>query len=306
MTLVIINPASAGGRTRSAWPAISRALKAAVGRFDTAWTNGPGDGLVLARGAVEAGRRRIIAVGGDGTVNEAINGLCVTERGPPADVVFSVVPSGTGSDFQRTFGAFDAEPSIARLKAPQIRRIDLGRLAFQDHAGRPSVRWFCNVASFGLSGAVDMAINKARFSKLLGGKFAFFWNTYLTMRRYGGSEVEIAIDNHEPLRETISTVAVANGRFFGGGMMIAPQADPADGLLDVIVIRQSPPIRLSDMKLVYTGAHLGHPRVAALRGKRIVAHPVSTEPVLLDVDGEAPGCLPATFDIVPKALSLQC
>lgn len=304
-TFVVVNPAAGGGRAGRHWPKISRDLGEAIGGFDSALTTKAGEATTLVRAAVKGGAKTIIAVGGDGTVNESINGLCCGETQPPEDVALGFVMFGTGGDFRRSFDLpKGVAAAIARLKSGRTQVIDLGRLRYTAPDGMSAQRWFNNIASFGFSGEVVRAVNAARFSKLFGGKFSFLWNSFLELRKYQGCTIELTVDG-EPVSQEICTVAVCNGRFFGGGMMMAPNAALDDGTLDVVVVRQNPPLTILDMRLLYSGAHLDHPNVSVYRGRKIEAKPLSNAPIYLDVEGEAPGSLPATFEVVPRALRLR-
>ncbi len=305
-TFVVVNPAAAGGGVGRHWPKIARELTAAIGTFDSTLTSKPGEATALVRAAIAAGARSVIAVGGDGTINEAINGLCDGDRSPPGAVDFGFVMYGTGGDFRRSFDLpKGVSAAIERLKRGRTQTIDLGRLRYTDANGMTAQRWFNNIASFGFSGEVVRAVNAARFSKLLGGKFSFFWNSFLELRKYQGCKVELAMDE-TTITENVCTAAICNGRFFGGGMMMAPHARLDDGSFDVVVVRQDPPLTIFDMRLLYSGAHLKHPNVAVYRARRIEARPLSNAPIYLDVEGEAPGALPAIFEVVPRALNLRC
>jgi len=308
---IVVNPSSGGGRTARDWPDIERALKAAYPHMTLAVTRGRGDATSLVRNALSEGHHEIVAVGGDGTINEAVNGFFDADGAVISDAVFGFITSGTGGDFRKTFGL---EPgyaaAIARLKQAPVHRIDLGKLSCLTLDGKPTVRYFANIASFGLSGAVVNAVNRARFAKLLGGQFAFAFHSALALLTYRDRTVRIRVDGTFDEIASISTVAVANGQFFGGGMHVAPQAIPDDGLFDVIVMGGQPRSRaLADMKQIYTGEHLKNPAVRALRGRKIIAVPVAEtggKAVLIEVDGECAGRLPATFELLPKALNLRC
>jgi YegS/Rv2252/BmrU family lipid kinase len=305
-TFVVVNPASGGGRTGKQWPRIARALRDAIGSFDAKLTRAPQEASALVREAAAGGATNVIAVGGDGTINEAINGLCNGDAGAPADVVFGAVTSGTGGDFRRSFGINSGvAASIERLKNGTIQTIDLGAVTLTRHDGTEMKRWSNNIASFGFSGEVVRAVNEARFSKLLGGRIAFLWNSFRELQRYDGCRVVLDIDGH-PVEDEFCIVAVCNGRYFGGGMMIAPDAKPDDGTFDVVFVRQNPRLSIFDMRLLYSGAHLSHPNVSVIRAKRIEARSLSNRPVLFDVEGEGLGRLPATFQIVPAALRIRC
>lgn len=305
-TFVVVNPAAGGGRAGKHWTKIARELAAAIGPFDSALTTKPGDATALVRDAARNGAKTIIAVGGDGTINEAVNGLCDGEHAPARDIALGFIMFGTGGDFRRSFDLPKGiAAAIERIKSGRTRVIDLGRLHYTAPDGTGAQRWFNNIASFGFSGEVVRAVNAARFSKLLGGKFSFLWNSFLELRKYQGCKIDLVIDG-ATISEEVCTVAICNGRFFGGGMMMAPDAALDDGILDVVVVRQNPPLTILDMRLLYSGAHLDHPNVSVYRGRKIEARPRSNAPVYLDVEGEAPGSLPATFEAVPGALRLRC
>jgi len=221
------------------------------------------------------------------------------------------VTSGTGGDFRKTFNiAAGHAPAIARLKEARPKPIDIGRVSCLTKDGEPTVRYFANIASFGLSGVIVDSVNRARIAKLFGGQFAFAFHSALAMLTYRDRTVRIRVDGAYDEIASISTVAVANGQYFGGGMRVAPHAVPDDGLFDVIVMGGTSKRRaLADMKLIYTGEHLNNSGVRALRGVKIVAAPVAEtmgRPVLIEVDGENAGRLPATFEILPRALNLRC
>jgi diacylglycerol kinase (ATP) len=305
-TFVVVNPAAAGGGAGKHWPKISRELQAALTPFDSALSSKPGEVTTLVRGAIAAGAKNIIAVGGDGTVNEAVNGLCDGESAPANDVTFGFVMYGTGGDFRRSLDLpKGVHAAIENLRHGRTQVIDLGRLRYTGPDGAPALRWFNNISSFGFSGEVVRAVNAAHYSKMLGGKFSFLWNSFLELRKYQGCKVDITIDG-ETVSEDVCTAAICNGRYFGGGMKMAPNAALDDGHFDVVVVRQEPRLTIFDMRLLYSGAHIDHPNVSVFRGRRIEAKPVSNAPIYLDVEGEAPGSLPATFEIVPKALRVRC
>ena len=309
---LIVNPASAGGRTGRHFDAIVRAVREAVGEFDWSFTRRRGDGRVLAREAARAGANLVVAVGGDGTASEVVDGLVadgeVAGRGaPPAEplapeVAFGFIPRGTGGDFSRSL-AWPSDPGEAAriLAAGAERTIDLGRIEFTGADGRPQVRRFANVAGFGISGRVVQEVERA--GKALGGKMAFMLASARVLAGWRDQPVRWRADGG-PWRESrVTAFSVCNGRYFGGGMLVAPDALVDDGLLDVTIWTG---IGLSDFILkkgmLYDGTHVRLPNTQTLRVKTIEAEPLCSEPVLLDVDGEQPGMLPARFTIVPGAL----
>ena len=309
-TRAIVNPHSMGDRTGANWPTIEGKLVGALGHIDTVFTDGPMAAKRLTREALKDGVDQIIAVGGDGTVNEVVNGFF--EKGKPVnpEAVLVVVASGTGGDFRRTFRIPESiDEQIARLAESTVRTIDLGRLTYRDDSsGEEAVRYFDNIASFGLSGLADRVVNNLKWGKKLGTRFAFTWGMIKAALAYRCQPVRIRIDERFDRVLNINTVAVCNGKFFGGGMMMGPNAEPDDGVFDVVMVRDLGAIELIlRSQSIYKGTHLAFGRVEVVRGARITAEPVDgrRQPILLDVDGEAPGRLPATFEILPNAINLR-
>ncbi len=308
----VVNPRSGGGRTRRDWKKIESALRAGYPVLNVAFTTRRGEATELVRAALREGHGEIVAVGGDGTINEAINGFFdIHGNMISPDAIFAFVTSGTGGDFRKSFGVAPGhEAGIARLMQSKVRRIDVGRLNCVSRTGQPVMRHFVNIGSFGMSGAIVDSVNRARIAKLFGGKFAFAFHSLLDMMFYRNRPVRIRVDGEFDAILTISTAAVANGQYFGAGMRVAPHAKTDDGLFDVIIMGGTAKSRaVADLKLIYTGEHLNNPAVTALRGSKVVAVSVAEtrgRPVLIEVDGESAGRLPATFEILPRALNLRC
>ena len=302
-TFLVVNPQSAGGQTGRRWPEIRAEVLRAVGEpAEHAFTDRPMHAAALTAEALRAGFRRIVAVGGDGTLNEVVNGFFQVEGGPPADACLALVPRGTGGDFRRTFDLNGSlRETCARLTC-QARPLDVGRVRFTGPDGTPAVRYFVNVASFGVSGRVDQAVNSS--SKVLGGKVSFFLASVKTLIGWRDQSVRIRADGGAEESLRITTLAVANAQYFGGGMRVAPEANPSDGLFDVTVWSG---YGLTDFALkarsVYDGSHVRWKGTRTFRCKALEAS--SDEEVLLDVDGEQPGRLPARFEVLPGALRLQ-
>lgn len=309
---MVVNPQSQSGALGRKWPEVSRVLRRELDGFEHVMTAGPRDATRLTREALAAGADTVVAIGGDGTIHEVANGFF--EDSDPARPVrpgaaLAVLPYGTGGDFRKTAGMpTELAAAAAVIKAAHIRPIDVGVLEYrkETHAGAIGRCVFVNIASFGISGVVDQIVNTS--SKWMGGKLSFFLATARATLRYKNQKVRLVFDekDDEALHLTINSVAVANGRYFGGGMFIAPQAELDDGLFDIVAVGD---MGLGDLiangSKVYKGTHLGHPKIVSRRARRVEAHPA--EPgvdVLLDVDGEAPGALPATFTVVPHALPL--
>lgn len=303
----VLNPQAAAGTTRRRFERVRARFQATLPSMDVRLTEGPGHATELAREAVRAGAAAVIAVGGDGTNNEVVNGF-FDEVGERIDspTAFGVVTSGTGGDFRRTFGwTLDPKDDLARIEADRRRRIDVGRVRYRREDGGEGVRCFVNIGSFGMSGAIVETVNAG--SKALGAKGAFMSATLRQMLRYRAPKVRLSLDDEAAEEVAITTVAVANGQYFGGGMWIAPEALCDDGAFELVVIRAaSVGFWLKNGLKIYSGAHKELPEVICKGCRKLRAEPVGDEPVLIELDGEQPGLLPATFEIVPSCLDLLC
>ena len=264
---------------------------------DTFLSDEPGHLTELARDAAAGGSRLLVAVGGDGTVNEVVNGIAGVDG-----VELAIVHRGTGGDFVRTFGiphSLAGALDVAREGA--TRQIDLGRATFHTWAGPQGEAWFANAASAGMSGAVAKRVNET--GKALGGKATYAWSTLAVFARWRNAQITVTVDD-ETRTGAMYDVIVANGRFLGGGMKITPDAEPDDSLFDVLLIGD---ISKKDLVLtlpkIYRGTHLPHPKAELLRGAKVtIETPI---PLPVQLDGEQPGTTPATFEVVPNALRLR-
>jgi diacylglycerol kinase (ATP) len=303
-TVLIVNPRSQGGRLGKRWKDIADTIARAF-PFEEAVTDAPGDATRLTREALRGGAERVVAIGGDGTVNEVVNGF-FDERGaaiaPAAS--FALIPYGTGGDFRRTVQMPTELADAARVIAANHRRtIDVGRLEFTATGGERAARMFANIASFGVSGVVDRLVNQS--SKRLG-RLAFAIASARATWSYKNQRVQLVFDGTDRVEATISTVAIANGRYFGGAMMVAPNAELDDGLFDVIALGD---FGFGDLvtsgRRLYKGTHLTMDKVTARRARVVEAEPIDPNAVVeLDIDGENPGRLPARFELLPAALSI--
>ncbi|HXZ56152.1 MAG TPA: diacylglycerol kinase family protein [Gaiellaceae bacterium] len=294
-TLFLVNPAAENGSTGRRWPELAHRAATLGLNGDALISTRPGELTELAREA--AGRADLlVAVGGDGTVNEIANGIA------GLDVELAVIPRGTGWDFVRTYGIprrFDDAVKVAL--GGQTREVDLGRARYRAWDGGERESWFANIASAGMSGAVAKRTNES--SKALGGKISYLWATLTVFARWRNDEVRVTVDG-ERRSGRMHDVVVANGRYFGGGMMICPDAEPDDGLLDVLLIGDlSKRDLLLTLPKTYRGRHLPHPKAELLRGKAVEVD--AAEPLPVELDGEQPGTTPVTFDVVPRSLRLR-
>ena len=299
---LIVNPASANGRTGRHLDAIVRAVREAVGEFDCSFTRRRGDATLLAREVRRAGAKLVVAVGGDGTASEVIDGLAGGGAPPPDEVTFGFIPRGTGSDLRRTLAWPSDTGEAARvLSGGAVRTIDLGRIELTGPDGRPQARTFANVAGFGISGRVVQEVE--RTGKALGGRVAFMLASARVLAGWRDQRVRWRADGGPWQDDRVTALSVCNGRYFGGGMMVAPDARVDDGLFDVTIWRGiGLGVFVLRKGMLYDGTHVRLSHTQTLRVRTLEAEPLGGEKVLLDVDGEQPGMLPARFTLVPGAL----
>ena len=301
-TLVIVNPRAGGGIAHTIYRRIEHAITDAVGLCDVAFTEEPGHATVIAEEAARVGRKWVLVCGGDGTVNEVVNGL-VRGAKVGSRPALCVLSGGTGGDLRRTLGTRSVRDTLRLLEKGQVRTIDLGKVTAQDvETDVPFTRHFINIASFGLGGLVDRHVHAFT---ALGSRGAYGVATLLSLWGWRNPLIQMEIEGAQPLDVEMRavTVAIANGRYFGGGMCIAPEAIINDGLLDVTIVgdlRRRDLVRATSM--LYGMDALSHPALVSRKGTKITAK--SEDRVLLDIDGEPLGCLPATFEVVPDALQV--
>lgn len=304
--MLIVNPRAGAGRAARLLPQLLDALRSHGFAPDVRETERARHATDLVRQALESGAPGVAVVGGDGTLNESVNGFFHPDGSLVAeDAWLGPLPCGTGGDFRKTVGiSNDVSEMASRLAAATPRPLDAGWLSYEDHEGRSASRAFVNIASFGLGGLVDRIVNES--PKWMGGKSAFLFGTLRGMATYRNRRVRVRVDGGEPYEQSILNLAVANGRYFGGGMHIAPRALPDDGLFDVVAIERSGVIgNVGLLRHLYGDTLLEQEGIWHAHGRKVVAESLDSEPVLLDVDGEAPGRLPATFEIRPGALRLR-
>ncbi len=298
----IVNPQSANGSTRKRWPEYLIRLREDGYLIDFAYTTEPGDATRVTQRILKEGYTHIIAVGGDGTMNEVVNGFFSNGQLINAKAELALFSHGTGGDLIRTLQITRGiESFLEILGRGRKRLIDVGEVIFQDEQGQQTHRYFLNVADVGLGGETVARVN--RQSKLLGGKLSFLMGSVVSILRYRNKYMSCEIDGNLIVEGHLNSIMVANGRYFGGGMMIAPQAEIDDGLFDVVCLGDfSTMMLLRHLPKLYKGTHLGIPGVSVHRGRSVVI--TTVEKALLDIDGEQPGQAPLIFSLHPKALCL--
>lgn len=282
------------------WPFIRNRASQCLTSFQAFFTSGPGDATRITRRLLLEGAETIICVGGDGTFNEVINGF-MDEDGPlRKDARAGLLPCGTGCDFCRTVPIpADLDNFFDLIIGDRGLFIDLGRLHFRDFSNRPCIRYFHNIISFGIG--ADVVGRVKRSKKLPGAPGLFLRSALLSLCRQGKKRVHLRVDDHYDGELDIWNIAVANGRYHGGGMCVAPDAAIDDGLLNVTIIGNlSLGKAFLNFPKLYNGRIGSIRQVSLLKGRQVEAS--SDQPLLLDVDGELPGLLPVCAEIVPRAL----
>ncbi len=301
--LLIVNPRSANGSTGRRWGEIERTLRARLPlSFDVAFSERPEHATTIAREATEQ-YSRVTVLGGDGTINEVVNGLIAEDRPVRPDLILGIIPRGTGADFVRSLGIpHDLEGAAERLASGTVRDVDVGKVRYRRPDGSEGVRYFINEAEIGMGAAVCQAVNRS--SKRLGGRLSFLRAILTTSLRYPNQVVRLSLEGAPAEQVIINNIWLANGQYSGGGIRSAPRARLDDGLLDVV---QVGPMGLLDkitgMPKLRSGAFVDGPNVTYLTARRIEAE--SEAPVPVEVEGEPIGSLPATFEVIGERLRVM-
>jgi len=303
-TKVIVNPASNRGRTRKRWGEIRDGLKHFLREFKFEFTEKPLDATDLAREAIKDGAELVIGVGGDGTMNEIANGFYEGHRIINPEAALGVVPSGTGCDLVRSLNIpTGLKGALQVLTNAMPVRMDVGQVRYTSNAGREEERYFLNVADFGLGGEVVREVTERRLQRRAS---SYVRCLVTTMIRYKNKKVRIRIDGEALPDGEYLIGAVANGKIFGKGMKVAPDARLDDGLFDAVLVRGFRFLEFCrhGWKLM-NGSHVTHPKVSVVKGRRVEAWPGGDEEVLLELDGDQLGRLPASFEVVPRDLLVK-
>lgn len=302
-TTFIVNPQAGGGAVKKRWSDISDLAQNIFGQPSFRFSRFRGDAQNQAAEAIREGAKRIIVVGGDGTVNEVANAFMTMDPSQRHHVVLGIIPIGTGCDFVKSVSiSHHPETALRSIKEGAIRRIDAGRASFLNHDQEPVERYFLNIISFGIGG--EVARMASRMSTKLSPFVAFLCATFISIFRYGKKQISIKIDENKEKRYRIWNVAVSNGCFHGGGMMVAPAASPDDGLLHTTLIGDlSLAEVLFHLPKLYNGRIYDVKKVDSKTGRRIEC--ASPEHVFLEMDGEPLGVLPVRIDIIPGAIQMN-
>ena len=295
MTAVIVNPSAGSGTARRRWPGVARMLAERLGPVRACFTEGPGHATTLASELADAGCDLLIVAGGDGTLNEVVNGILPGSSDPRV----GVLPLASGGDFARTAGLAGLAPAVNALAAGDWRRIDVFRARFRGPGGASAERYFLNAASFGL-GAVA-ALGVRGWCRAVPGSARYLAAAIPALASGRSFPVRLWLDDAFSATFDITTAAIANGQYQGGGIRIAPEAALEDGLADVTVVeRVSLAEVAANLPILYSGALYSHPKVRHWRAARVRAEAETEVPV--ELDGEPVGTLPLEIEVLPQAL----
>ena len=301
--MVVVNPASAGGQTGKRWPAIRGLLDHAGLDYQTELTGGPAEATEITREALRSGSTRVVCVGGDGTLNEVVNGFFDEDGSAIAEnAALGIIPAGTGGDFRKSLNLTnDLNMAVTRLSSGQTRAIDVGRVDFGDGTHR----FFVNIAECGMGGEVVARVNRSkRKGGGLRGTAVFLWVSLASLMKYRGCDLTIEVDG-VVVKRKLRNLVIANGKYFGGGMKVAPDALIDDGYFDVVLVGMTS--RLDALKGIpglYKGSHITRKEVKVSRAREIRVSTEDSEPVLFDLEGEQTGQVPARITCVAGALNV--
>ncbi len=295
---VIVNPTAGAGKSAKRWPQIKQLLGSLGLDFSYQLTEAPGHAIELAKSAAKKGCGVVVSVGGDGTMNEIVNGLydarCLN------DVMLGIISTGTGADYIRTIGIPRSyNEACQRLLSPKSLKVDLGMVECVNN-DRMVQRLFVNFAGLGIDAEIVQATTQ-RY-KALGNGTSYLLGLLTTLILYKNKEISLAVDG-EVDEGKVCTVLMGHGKYGGGGMLTTPDADPCDGLFDVLIIGDlAKPDLLWSLPQVYKGTHLSHPKVMIKRAKEGEVR--TKRRTIIQADGDLIGVTPARFSILPEMLNI--
>lgn len=298
---VIVNPNSGKGKGKKDWKKIEKYLIESEVPFKHVFTESRHHAIELTVNAIEQGYRKVMAVGGDGTMNEIVNGCFLQKVCSTRDLSLSIIAVGTGNDWGRLFGIpADYRKAIEIIKKGFLHLQDTGIVSYY-HGARKEQRYFINIAGLGFDAVV---VNKTNRQKDMGkgGKLLYFWNLLSSLLSYRHTQVEVIIDG-KLIKNEVFTISLGIGKYSGGGMMQTPGAVTDDGLFDITIVNR---IKKSDiilsLKKLYDGSILEHPKIEGYQGKHII---IDSDPLIhLEADGESLGHSPIEFRILPKSINV--
>jgi YegS/Rv2252/BmrU family lipid kinase len=299
----IINPCSGAGKAKADWPGIEVMLQKAGIEYHPVFTEYRNHAAELTMEAIGKGWRRILAIGGDGTANEVVNGIFNQTKLPTTDITLAMIPVGTGNDWRRTVGIPKSySEAVTTVKTGETYLQDVGFVKYRTNNGQEKGRYFINIAGMGYDAMVTA---KTNLLKEMGRKvsvYAYLINVFSCLMKYRCTKVKVTVD-HEVIGADLLSMNVGICKYSGGGMMQAPKAIPDDGLLDVTIIKKMTKFQvIKNVSKLYDGSFIHLPQVRITRGKKVV---VESEPeIALEADGEILGNSPFEIDIIPRSVKI--
>lgn len=303
-TSIILNPAAAGGRAAEQFKRIKDKIDFIFPKVPIRVSERRGHAGEIARQLAHDGCEQIIGVGGDGTFNEIVNGLFENRKPINPDLILGTLPIGTGSDFIRTLGiSSKLGEALSFMQRQKVASVDVGYAEVQGLDGKPKEHLFLNILSCGLSADVALRVNHS--SGWGGSFFRYFKSSLIGIAKYDNTGTKIRYSAGDTYYEgPFTLLAVANGRYFGGGMYVAPQAQLDDGLFQVVLIKAMPKLSLfGRFALIYQGEHLNLPEVLTCQNSTIDVSSIGG-PVYVEADGESIGTIPLKIGCLQKSLKV--
>ena len=297
--ITIVNRAAGGGRTEKDWPLISQCLEKHGIIFEPHFTNRRLHASIIARNKIKEGYSRIIVVGGDGTMNEVINGVFAQCRISTTEVMLGMISVGTGNDWARMFNIpADYEGAVLTIKQQKTFIQDAGLVSFRKN-GKEWKRYFINIAGMGFGARVVERSNRMK-DKGKSGPLLYFYNIFFSLLKYRAQDAEIAIDGRT-FDRSIFSMNVGIGKYNGGGMIQVPHAIADDGLYSITLIKKIGKLNiLANMKRLYNGTITKHSKVETYMGKSVLVDgPIRLQ---IETDGENLGHGPMSFQIIPRSV----
>lgn len=300
----IVNPKAGGKRAARLWPNLVPTIEKNWGKCDFVFTQKEGDATRHAKLACEKGRSWIVAVGGDGTVHEVVNGMMQTGTSCIAGLQLGILSMGSGDDFVKSLGlSKDPLQALALIQKGRTKKIDVLQVDFLNHQGKKESRYCMNLSDFGLGGKVMQKVNASQ--KILGSQMTYFLHAVSTFFTFCPFSIVLETEERNYHFHKMMIGLVANGKYFGSGMCVAPEAKMSDGWMDVILVERTGMLGfLKILSQIYRKEKVMEENIFRLRAKRICVHPTSAKPVYIELDGEQPGTLPATYEVIPEVLKI--
>ncbi|MFO1527887.1 MAG: diacylglycerol kinase family protein [Turneriella sp.] len=305
-SVFIVNPQAGGGKSDKQLKALLAEIESIYGNAKIQFTERKLHATELARTAVQNGAELIVAVGGDGTISEVAAGFFDAKgkalkplKQAPA---LGILPAGSGSDYARTLGIPRSSAiALQILQTKHTRTMDAGLVEFTGNDGKPTKRVFINIADVGIGGEVVDILE--RQGKRLGAFISYQIATLRGLIGYKNKHLQIVLDKKQKFDGVYNGVIVALGKYFGSGMKIAPDAQPDDGLFDVVMLGEMSKLEMiAKMQKVRSGTHIFEKNITVHRAKHVSI--ISDSKALLDCDGEMPGECPAEFTLLPGTLKV--